>query len=192
MIELFGLNSSYELEIYNEDIFLIDCFANLMKLKYNKKEGDHDGRKRIKGYSVLKFICLNYKINSPLADRNDDDRLEKSKQLAGIDWNIDSDDIAQEVITYYIEEIQGKILSIKALDTCKGLYHKLLKHIDEVDFSETLASGALKYDFSKYIKAPKELEQMHKNMKGFEDAVLEDLRGKTKARGGRKISLFEE
>ena len=190
MKKLFKLNN-YELEL-TEELLQIPQTAEILSLKFNKQEGDNDGRKRKRGYSILRYASLFYAYNSPLAEQPD----KKRKEMAIKYSQINVKDLNNSTVIEFLKEIETLSVdgskSLQALIAARNLIDKMIEHINNVDFNDVDEHGKPLYDINKYKGFIKDLDGLIEGLDKLEDKVTSSLAQTTRARGGAKIGNRED
>jgi hypothetical protein len=84
-MQLFHLNSDYEVEPEKDTIMLVPEFAALWTLVYNKQEGDRNGRNRNRARAELVYLYFKNDYRSEYSQLSDAERNEASQTLSTLD-----------------------------------------------------------------------------------------------------------
>ncbi len=163
---------------------------DLFSLKYNKCDGDHDGRKRTKARKLLRYVWLRYSWRSSICSLSAKKREEYAVNDSRVDWNIDSDDLAQDFIKWFID-MQNSNLRIKACVTFRNMLIRMLDAIDDLDFKETDEFGNLIHDMNKYMKMGTSIRNTLADLTTIEEEAKLVLSEQIRAKGGSKIGNRE-
>ena len=140
-MKLFKLNAEYDVEPEKDTIMLIPEFAELWKLKYNRSERDHDGRKRYRGLSEIVFLYFFCDYRSEFSELTVSERKEAALNGAGLDSSYKISGTLKGAQQKYLEMQETR--ELKLLKSAYGTIAKLQSYFDEIIIDDKNAKNTL-------------------------------------------------
>ena len=73
-----------DIKLASEDLLNIPEIKEIYTLKYNKGDGDHDGRKRLRFHNELMYVFFFYSHKSSIIDYEDGERDKGTSSVSGL------------------------------------------------------------------------------------------------------------
>lgn len=178
-----------------------ECMAlievqELMKLGYNKRTGDSDGRKRERGIRELIFIYFSCDYRSEFSNYPDEERDRESLLAAGL-----SEDHPMSIellaaigaITHHINK-GNRVLNL--LNSARSVVDKLHKYFNsvqlEIDEKDTLEKQKMKSDIAgKIMDNLDKVPRVIKNLDTVEERVRKEQGSGTRAKGDAETGRLQ-
>ncbi len=149
-----------------------------MSLKYNKRNGDLDGRKRYRALEELKYLHLAYSTKSPYRDYSDNERLEESKKDCGFSSNWEESTELKLLIPKFIKGTTSKLARL--LQTTESVLDKLDSYYKTIDFS---LGAENRVEPKEVIESLNKLPKLAQTLQELERQVKTGSVGTTKSKG---------
>lgn len=188
---LFEIGPDFKVMLNKDWILTVPPLAKVVH-RDRGSPGDSEGRKKLRAIKEFTFIFHCSDPRSPIENIDDPyERREKALQYAELTEK-DIDDtvvIAQEEYEYLLEL---SVPTLGLLRSVKGTLTKLKNFFDVVDFDAVDKQGKLKYSPDAHIKSMSNLGLLHKQVMGFEEIVLTELKAQKSARGKMELGDREQ
>lgn len=185
-MEWIRLNKDGEIEFVAEEVKLVPEVQTLMSLKYNKGLKDHDGRKKYKALTELKYMYLAYSPKSPYKDFYEDERIAEAR----VDCNFPKEWRESEELKACIAKyLKGSVSKItRALATTERFLEKFEKQLNSIDLNErNQMSGAVIHDPKKIMDTLKSLPDFLTTIHELEKAARNDVIAAPKSKGDHEL-----
>lgn len=198
-IKLLELNSEGNITP-TEEAQMMEPFASMLSLNYNKQPGDTQGRERKRAKNEFRYIYFMYDWNTPLENLEPDERHIEALLSAGLPKNYKFSDELTEACRKFKKLRYSR--PVKQLLTARQSLDRIRKFLDTVDPNEQVEytdnNGDVKskpkydtreaLDISKMIQDHvKNLPDLIKKMNDLEAQVMKDESEETTARGEHSI-----
>jgi hypothetical protein len=159
----------------SDEVYMIEPFAKLFTLAYNKGPGDNQGRKRTRGVKELRFIYFYCAYTSEYAKYPDKDRMIKSLEAAGLDFDYKLSKELHGAIREFRSLKESR--PVKLLNASRNAVDKLTSYFNSVELTKEVvnAEGATVQQVNPDVNAKDvmaNLANLGKVLKGLDD--LED------------------
>lgn len=121
---------NYEVKLNDERVLATPCINALFSLKYNKQEGDADGRKRIRGEKELAFLYFMTEY-PPLFKLPPEDRKEEALRNAGLPEDYKLSKLLKEALEHVQNETKSVIKDV--LNNSANMLHNFNKMIELIN-----------------------------------------------------------
>ena len=140
-MQLFHLNSDYEVEPEKETIMLVPEFAALWTLVYNKQDGDRGGRQRLRARKELVYIYFRNDYRSEYSELSDVERNEASLDAADLPSDYPISSTLQRAIDKYTSIQETR--ELKLLNSAYGVIDKLRAYYDDIVISDANSKSVI-------------------------------------------------
>lgn len=179
------INEDGEVELTTEEVKLVPELALIHSLKYNKGEGDMDGRKRKRAKQELKYLYLAYSTKSPYKDYSKEERIEEAKKDCEFNTGWEESTELQLLIKKFQQGEKSKFERL--LSAAENFLEKLETHLSKVDFDKTDEKGALVYDPNKILTTLQKLPGLAQTIQELELQIRNGNVGNPKSKGDHEI-----
>jgi hypothetical protein len=173
-----------KLELVREDIFLVDCFNELLKQDKTKDKN--------KFWSYCKYLYLVYDNDSFLvrAKKKIDERIEKSKQYVKLTDNDLQNPLYKECEKEYM--YWNYTMSMEIRDGNITTMDNINRYSKEADLFALDNKKEIIHDVGKIAKARTDLKRLVIETKELDSLVDLELEEKGRARGGKMTTPHEK
>lgn len=190
-MEWLRFDENEEVQLVAEEVKLVPELQAINTLAYNKQEGDHQGRNRVRAKQELKYLYLTYSMRSPYRDYSDDER----EQQARIDCNFNEkwkpSSELEALIKKYKEGTPNKIARL--LTTVKKFLDKFEKHLNEIDLNErNSSSGAVIHSPKSIMETLERLPRLAETLQELENQVKLGTIATVRSKGDHELGWMNK
>lgn len=179
-----------EAKLMREELSLIPEFATILSLKYNKQEGDVDGRKRFRATSEFTYLWYMYSHLSPYREYSESERHEEATVIAGLSIGFTPSDELKAAIVKYKTLNETRIL--KLIRAAEKAVDNLRAYFEAVDFTEKNANGVLVNKPADVIKAIVDLDKVATGLDKLAARQKTEVKEGSATRGGQEDGWIME
>lgn len=202
IFDLFEIDErNYTIKIKKE-VYKLPFFKELFTLKYNKQEGDNDGRKRYRGELECLFIYYMYHPASTYywnyAEK--ERRIEVLTKVCSVKSNYKISSELNAVIKYYKDEMD-KYIVVKSLNASLSSLHTVITVLDGIStkLSDAMDNDELSAEeldtmidsMNKVLKLNQLIPKSISTIEELKKEVKKNLENAKYARGNKKIGNRE-
>ena len=140
-MKLFKQNAEYDIVPEQETIMLVPEFAELWTLKYNKADGDIDGRKRFRGKAEITFLYFFCDYRSEFSELTLSEKREAALNAAGLDQEYGVSGTLTAAMNKYLEMQETR--ELKLLKSAYGTIDKLQQYFDDITIDDKNAKSTM-------------------------------------------------
>lgn len=189
--EILRINEDGEVEITNEGVELIEVVKVLKSLNYNKQQGDHDGRKRLRLKNELKYVFLVHHPRSPYREYSDSEKDIEAKLEIGLpsDWVMSTE--LKLFITKFRDYTYTRLM--KLLDAAEKAIDKVRDYLEKVDFSERTGTGNVVNHPTDIMKLIADMPKVASGLRELQQQAKTQMVGaRSKSRGDHETGWIME
>lgn len=184
-MEWLRLNAEGEIEFVSEEVKLVPELQHLLSTKYNKQEGDKEGRKKYRALTELKYMYLVYSYKSPYRDYSDEEKVKEAKLDCGFPESWEMSTELQLVVKKYEKGSPSKLARL--LKTTESVLDKLDAYYRDIDFTERDKADKLVYDPKEVMSSLKQLPGLAATLQELEQQVKLGHVGTPKSKGDHEL-----
>lgn len=184
-MEWIKINDEGEIEFVSEEVKLVPEIQALKTLAYNKGPGDHDGRKKLRAKTELKYLYLVYSPKSPYKDYSEVDRVAEAKLDCKLPDSWEESTELKLLIPKFKKGNSSKVERLLA--TVTKFLDKFEIHLNTIDLTERTATGGLLYDPKKILETLNQLPKVAATVQELEQQVKYGLISTTKVQGDHEL-----
>jgi hypothetical protein len=179
-----------EAKLIREELELIPEFATMLSLKYNKQEGDIDGRKRTRATREFTYLWFMYSNYSPYREYDDEERRQESLIVSSLPADFKEGEELKLAVLAYKKLNETRIL--KLIKAAERAIDNLRKYFETVDFTERNNAGTLVNKPSEIIKAISDLDDVAEGLNKLANRQKNENNEFISARGSKQAGWLME
>ncbi len=179
-----------EVSLVAEEVKLVPELQLITTLTYNKGPKDHEGRKKYRAKSELKYLYLAYSLKSPYRDFSEPERILEAKKDCGLpeEWRESSE--LKALVVRYKASTPGKVNRL--LNTVAKFMDKFETYLNKIDLDERNASGGLVYKATDVMATLERLPRLAETLQELENQAKLGVIAKVTSKGDHEIGWMNK
>lgn len=173
-----------DIKLASEDLLNVPEIKEIYTLKYNKGDGDHDGRKRLRFHNEIMYVFFFYSHKSSIIDYEDSERDKEAIRIAKLPKEFTPSEELTNFINWYKRHLENQPY-LRALSVARTLVNTVITDMAK------LKLGQSDTKFTDVMNSVSFLDKLLNDLTKLENSVKKNITATTRIYGDSKLGSRE-